>query len=86
MTDSINLDAVIGLAVSTAILRADFDNQTTAIEIEEAEAWDDIAKQAIDYIKWVGLDTSTLKINKYVIAKCFWGMDEDTLNEELSSS
>ena len=84
MSKDINMDAVVDLAISTAILRADFDNQTSPSEIEEQNAWDDIAKQAIEYLKVVGLDTTLLKMDKYMIAKSFWDMEKDELDDELN--
>ena len=84
MSKDINMDAVVDLAISTAILRADFDNQTSPIDIEEQNAWDVIAKQAIEYLKVVGLDTTLLKMDKYMIAKSFWDMEKDELDDELN--
>ncbi len=79
-----NIDAIVGLAISTAFLRADFDNQTSPSEVDEQEAWDGIADQALDYLKWAEIDTAKIEINKYVIAQAIWGMDDDELDEALN--
>lgn len=82
----LNIDAIIGLAISTAFLRADFDNQTSPSEVEEQNAWDGIADQALDYLRWVGVEIADIEIDKYTIAQCIWGKDSDQLDEELSDS
>lgn len=83
MSNSLNTEAIIGLAITTAIFRSDFDNQTKPHEIDEDDSWDFIAKLAIENLNWVGMDTSNLLIDKYLIAHCMWGMTPDELNQEL---
>ena len=83
MKNDINIDAVIGLAIATAIFRLDFVSQTTIHEFFEHGCWDEVAELAFDYIKWVGLDTNGIEIDKYAIAQSFWGLDEDELDVAL---
>ncbi len=82
----IEQDAIIGLAVTTAFFRSDFDNQTDPCEVEDQDAWEHIATTAYQYLRWVGLDASTIQVDKYVIAKAIWGMDAADLDEELGES
>ena len=82
----ININAVVGLAITTAFLRSDFDNQTTASEVEDQDAWDSIASLAMDYLKWANIEISDVSIDKYVISQSIWGYDTDELDEKLSDS
>lgn len=84
MKQDINIDAVIGLAISTAIFRLDFVSETTIDEFIEHNCWDKVAELAFDYIKWVGIDNNGIEIDKYAIAQSFWGIDEDELDQALS--
>jgi hypothetical protein len=84
MISDINIDAVIGLAISTAIFRLDFVSDTTIDEFIDHDCWDEVAELAFDYIKWVGIETNGIEIDKYAIAQSFWGLDEDELDEALS--
>jgi len=83
MTNSLNTEAIIGLAITAAIFRSDFDNQTSPAEIEENDSWESISKLALEYLNWVGINTSNLSIDKYSIAHCIWGMTPSELDEEL---
>ncbi len=83
MKQDINIDAVISLAIAIAIFRLDFVFQTTIHEFVEHDCWDEVAELAFDYIKWVGLDTNGIEIDKYAIAQSFWGLDEDELDVAL---
>ena len=84
MKQDINIDAVIGLSITTAMLRLNYDNNTTFNEFKVDDVCDEVAELALDYIKWVGIDTNGIEIDIYTIAQCFWGMDEDNLNEAMS--
>ena len=57
MTREINIDAVIGLAIGTAMLRLSYDNNTTFDEFKADNVCDEVADIAIDYIKWVGVES-----------------------------
>jgi hypothetical protein len=83
MKSEINIDAVIGLAIATSIFRLDYVFQTTIHEFIEHDCWDEVAELAFEYIKWVGIDTNGIEIDKYAIAQSFWGLDEDELDEAL---
>ena len=85
MKEKLNMDAVVGLAIATAILRLNFDNQTTINEFIEHDIWDEVAELAFDYIKWIGIDTKKIEIDKYVIAQSFWGLDENELDDATSA-
>lgn len=75
MKQDINIAAVIGLAITTAMLRLNYDNDTTFDEFKADDVCDEVAEIAIDYIKWVGIDTNEIEIDIYTIAQSFWGMD-----------
>lgn len=81
-----NRDAVIGLAITTAFFRSDFDNQTRPCEVEDQDAWEHIAAISYRYLIGAGLDTSDIQVDKYVIAQSIWGMDAADLDEELGES
>jgi hypothetical protein len=83
MTNNIDIEALIGLAVTTAFMRLDFDSQTLPLEVEEQDAWQSITDQAMECLSSVGIDTSDIKLDKYSIALAFWGMDADELDEML---
>jgi hypothetical protein len=82
MKQDINIQAVIGLAIATAMLRLSYDNDTTFDEFKVDDVCDEVAEIAIDYIKWVGVDTNGIEIDIYTIAQSFWGMD---LDDELDA-
>jgi hypothetical protein len=84
MKQDINIDAVIGLSITTAMLRLNYDNNTTFNEFKVDDVCDEVAELALDYIKWVGIDTNGIEIDIHTIAQCFWGMDEDNLYEAMS--
>ena len=71
----INISAVIGLAITTAMLRLNYDNDTTFEEFKADDVCDEVAEIAIDYIRWVGIDTNEIEIDIHTIAQSFWGMD-----------
>ena len=81
-----NLDAIVGLAISTAFLRSDFDNQTTPNEVEDQSAWEGIIDLAVEYLGWTGIDTNGIKIDKYKVAEVIWGKDKEQIDNELSGS
>jgi len=81
MKQDINIDAVIGLAITTAMLRLNYDNDTTFDEFKADNSCDEVAEIAIDYIQWVGIETSRIEIDISTIAQSMWGMDlEDELD------
>ena len=81
MTREINIDAVIGLAIGTAMLRLNYDNDTTFDEFKADNACDEVAEIAIRYIEWVGLETIGIEIDISTIAESMWGMNlEDELD------
>jgi hypothetical protein len=81
MKKDINIDAVIGLAIGTAMLRLNYDNDTTFDEFRADNACDEVAEIAIRYIEWVGIETSGIEIDISTIAQSMWGMDlEDELD------
>jgi hypothetical protein len=86
MKQDINIDAVIGLAIGTAMLRLNYDNDTTFDEFKTDNVCDEVAEIAIRYIQWVGIETSGIEIDIYTIAQSMWGMDLedelDTLEDE----
>lgn len=84
MNKEINIDAVIGLAIATAIGQLDFIFQTSIHEFIEHDSWGEVAELAFEYINWVGIDTKEIEIDKYVIAQSFWGLDEAELDDALS--
>ncbi len=84
MNQKINIDAVIDLAIATSIFRLDFVFQTTIHEFVDHDCWDEVTELAYDYIKWAGIDTNEIEIDKYAIAQSFWGIDEDELDEAIS--
>jgi hypothetical protein len=84
MNKEINIHAVTGLAIATAIFRLNFVFETTINEFIEHDCWDEVAELAFEYIKWVGIDTKEIEIDKYVIAQSFWGLDGDELDDALS--
>lgn len=83
MKQDINIAAVIGLAITSAMLRLNYDNDTSFDEFKADDVCDEVAEIAIDYIKWVGIDTNEIEIDIYTIAQSFWGMDEDNIEEAL---
>lgn len=80
----LNIDALIELAISTAIFRSDYDNQTDIEEFDLNDSWDVIAKRALHNLKSVGVDITNLNIDKYDIAQSFCGMDSESLDDLLS--
>ena len=85
-----NIEAIIGLAISTAFLRSGFGNSSSALDVEQEEdveqedAWDDIAELARDYLKWANIDISEIELDKYDIAESIWGMSPEDLDEQLA--
>ena len=71
MNQNINIAAVIGLAITTAMLRLNYNNDTTFDEFKSDEVCDEVAEIAIDYIKWVGIDTNEIEIDICTIAQSF---------------
>lgn len=80
----LNMDALIGLAIATAIFRLDYDNQTSISELEMDDAWDSIEELTLDYLKCVGVDIAQIYIDKYDIAQSFKGMDSCELNDLIA--
>lgn len=81
MKQDINIDAVIGLAIGTAMLRLNYDNDTTFDEFKADNACDEVAEIAIRYIEWVGIETIGIEIDISTIAESMWGMNlEDELD------
>ncbi len=70
--------------VTTAMLRCDYDQYAKPSLVEDQDAWDSVIELTVDYLKWVGVDAAKIEIDKYVIAKCFWGIDESDLDEALA--
>lgn len=85
MKQHINIGAVIGLSIATAMLRLNYDNETTFDEFRADNVCDEVAEIAIDYIKWVGIDTNGIEIDIYTIAQCFWGIEGDTPDVAISN-
>ena len=85
MTNNLNVEALIGLAVTTAFMRLDLDSQTLPLEVEEQNAWSSIAEQTIECLRTVGIDTSGIMLDKQSIALAFWGMDANELDEMLKT-
>jgi hypothetical protein len=85
MTNNLNIEALISLAVCTAFIRLDFDSQTLPLEVEEQDAWNSIAGEALNCLQSVGIDTSGIKLDKQSIALAFWGMDANELDEMLKT-
>jgi hypothetical protein len=83
-TITLNMDALIGLAIATAIFRSDYDNQTDVEDFDMDDAWDNIEELALDYLKSVGVDITNLNIDKYDIAQSFCGIDSESLDDLLS--
>ena len=79
-----NIEAIIGLAISTAFLRSGFGNSSFALDVEQEDAWDDIAELARDYLKWANIDISEIELDKYDIAESIWGMSPEDLDEQLA--
>lgn len=84
MTEELNLNAIIGLAAATAMVQSGYHRDTSAEYLENTNGWDSVIDLTFTYLKWVGLNTNNTEIDKYVIAECFWGMDEDSLDETLA--
>lgn len=82
-TITLNMEALIGLAINTAIFRSDYDNQTDIEEFDWCDCWDDISERALKSLRSIGLDTSNIHIDKYTIAQSFCGMDRDSLDDLL---
>jgi hypothetical protein len=85
MTNNLDIEALIGLAVCTAFIRLDFDSQTLPLDVEEQDAWNSIAGEAMNCLQSVGINTSDIKLDKNSIALAFWGMDADELEEMLQN-
>ena len=79
-----NIEAIIGLAISTAFLRSGFGNSSSALDVEQEDAWDDIAELARDYLKWANIDISEIELDKYDIAESIWGMSPEDVDEQLA--
>ena len=84
MNTELNQSAIIGLAVNTSMLRCGYDQDANPTDLEEQDAWDAVIELTLTYLKWVGIDTDSVEIDRYVIAECYWGMDEDGLDEALA--
>ena len=79
-----NIEAIIGLAISTAFLRSGFGNSSSALDVEQEDAWDDIAELARDYLKWANIDISEIELDKYDIPAFIWGMSPEDVDEQLA--
>jgi hypothetical protein len=82
--NKLNVDAIVGLAATTAMLRCDYDQYAKPSLVEDQDAWGSVIELTVDYLNWVGVDSTCIQIDKYVIAKSFWGMDESDLDEALA--
>jgi len=80
LEDELNMDAISGLAITTAFFRSDFDSDTSIDEVIDQDCWDSISEIAHSYYEWVGIKLSE-PIDKYRIAQAIWGMDEDQVDE-----
>ena len=65
-----NVDAVIGVAIGTAFLRSDWDNQTDITEVS-SNALSEIAEMAEDYCDWIGL--RNIQITHADVKEAIWG-------------
>lgn len=83
--DELDVEIIINLAVCTAFLRLNFDAQTMPLDVEEKDAWNDIADETMKCLRDVGIDTSEIKLDKQAIALAFWSMDADELEEFLET-
>ena len=84
MLKKLNADAIVGLAATTAMLRCDYDQYAKPSLVEEQDAWGSVIELTVDYLNWVGFDSTNIEIDKYVIAKSFWGIDKSELDEILA--
>lgn len=63
--------AIIDLCVATALLRNDWDNQTSIEEVDEINGFDAIIEMAHDYCEQVGIEKPYL--TRADIIECIWG-------------
>ncbi len=84
MNTEMNTSAIIGLAVATSMVQCGYHRDTNAEYLEIISGWDAVIELTITYLKWVGIDTDNVEIDKYVVAECFWGMVDDELDNKLA--
>lgn len=76
----INQQALIDLALSTAVFNSYYDRETKPWEIDHQEAWSCIAETATQYLEVAGVDTSAIQIDKYSISATLWGMTREQVD------
>jgi hypothetical protein len=84
MNNEMNINGIIGLAVATSMVQCGYHRDTNAEYLEYINGWDAVIELTITYLKWVGIDTDNVEIDKYVVAECFWGMVDDELDNKLA--
>jgi hypothetical protein len=84
MNNEMNTSAINGLAVATTKVQCGYHRDTNAENLEIISGWDAVIELTITYLKWVGIDTDNVEIDKYVVAECFWGMVDDELDNKLA--
>ena len=68
MEKEINIDAIIGMAVTTAFMRCNWNNDTHSHEISD---WSEITDLAEEYCTWVGLED--VDIDEHTVRESIWG-------------
>ena len=73
MTDdnSLNIDAIVGLAVATAFFRLEYTNSSTIDDVEGEKAWGEIGELAASYLSAAGVPY--FNVTKEVIVNAIWG-------------
>ena len=66
----LNVDAIVGLAITTSFHRNDWDNQTSIDEIDDNGLLN-VAEMAEEYCEWVGL--TDVSITKENVKEAIWG-------------
>lgn len=75
----LNEAAIIGICVTTAFLRNDWDNQTDYSDVDEAGGFDEIIEMAHNYCEWVGIEKPNLTREDAI--RCIWGDIEINIDE-----
>lgn len=80
--NQINIEAIRGLAITTAFFRMDFASDATIEDVIEADYWDEISASATSFMEWAGVDLPK-PIDKYDIAQALWGMERGDVDSVL---
>lgn len=70
---TVDVDAIIGLAIATAMFRGGYSDNTEPSELDDDDSWEEVASTAIDYCQWAGL--KQVSISRDDILLSVWNIE-----------